>query len=450
MAGLVTSPMVYLHIFLLTFILAAVASARLEPGQLSRKALLEQEADRVTKLPGQPPPQILLALPAHNALVALAYHYQATHPKSCKREDIAIVNVKSQMCGNGGRGGLDSSSINERDDEVPTTTVIAFSMNNSIPLSRRTRSMKGDNQFGSYGVGDGSYRTSSVDGGSSFDGHDEDGAMEIHDEAALDGHTAPIRVNGGDKDVKIVSRQISTWLSDSTPDEFVEAMRKSDAPLHVKYLQTMVECLCMLGKVSAAGVIICQRLRPTIHDIITGKIKGYAEHFSCSRAGIGQAAQTITTGLHYLKGHLESYQLPKQKRQNGISLAGTLLAVSPVSPVMAPMGTAQAAAKELLNSILDAVVRIFENHVIVGELLESKSSQQSDMNTPKSMAEINWNPDSDASHDTGGYSIGFSLTVLQDNVRRKQYNCNIVSILGRLLEGGVSICSVVSTSVLVI
>lgn len=325
---------------------------------------------------------------------------------------------------NKGDYSLDSSSINERDDEVPTTTVIAFSMNNSIPLSRRTRSMKGDNQFGSYGVGDGSYRTSSVDGGSSFDGHDEDGAMEIHDEAALDGHTAPIRVNGGDKDVKSVSRQISTWLSDSTPDEFVEAMRKSDAPLHVKYLQTMVECLCMLGKVSAAGVIICQRLRPTIHDIITGKIKGYAEHFSCSRAGIGQAAQTITTGLHYLKGHLESYQLPKQKRQNGISLAGTLLAVSPVSPVMAPMGTAQAAAKELLNSILDAVVRIFENHVIVGELLESKSSQQSDMNTPKSMAEINWNPDSDASHDTGGYSIGFSLTVLQSECQ--QLICEIL------------------------
>ncbi|CAL5366610.1 unnamed protein product [Camellia sinensis] len=137
---------------------------------------------------------------------------------------------------------------------------------------------------------------------------------------------------------------------------------------------------------------------------------------------------------HYLKGHLESYQLPigwniigcwnaigeRQnmkllfgERQNGISLAGTLLAVSPVSPVMAPIGTAQAVAKELLNSILDAVVRIFEKHVIVGELLESKSSQQSDTNTPKSMAEINWNPDSDASHDTGGYSIGFSLTVLQ-------------------------------------
>lgn len=33
-------------------------------------------------------------------------------------------------------------------------------------------------------------------------------------------------------------------------------MKKSDAPLHVKYLQTMVECLFMLGKVAAAGAII--------------------------------------------------------------------------------------------------------------------------------------------------------------------------------------------------
>ena len=33
-------------------------------------------------------------------------------------------------------------------------------------------------------------------------------------------------------------------------------MKKSDAPLHVKYLQTMVECLCMLGKVAAAGAMI--------------------------------------------------------------------------------------------------------------------------------------------------------------------------------------------------
>lgn len=55
-----------------------------------------------------------------------------------------------------------------------------------------------------------------------------------------------------------------------------------------------------------------------------------------------------------------------------------------------------------------------ENHIIVGELLELKSLQQVDLNTPKvAAADINWNPDSDASHDTGGYTLGFSLTVLQ-------------------------------------
>lgn len=57
------------------------------------------------------------------------------------------------------------SSMSERDDEVPTTSAVAFSMNNSQPLSRRTRLLKGDNHSGGYGLGDGSYRTASIDGG---------------------------------------------------------------------------------------------------------------------------------------------------------------------------------------------------------------------------------------------------------------------------------------------
>lgn len=55
--------------------------------------------------------------------------------------------------------------MNDDDDAVPTTTAVSFSMNNSQPLSRRTRLLKGDNQIGAYGIGDGSYRPSSVDGG---------------------------------------------------------------------------------------------------------------------------------------------------------------------------------------------------------------------------------------------------------------------------------------------
>lgn len=312
-----------------------------------------------------------------------------------------------------------ASSVHERDDEVPTTTAVAFSVNNSQPLSRRTRLLKGDNQ-------DGSYRPGSADGGSSFDGHDEEGALELHDDATLDGHMASIRINGSDgnlKDVKSVSRQMPTWLSNSTPDEFLETIKKSDAPLHVKYLQTMVECLCMLGKVAAAGAIICQRLRPTIHEIITSKIKSHAEVINSSRSGIGQGDRTATAGLHLMKGQLQSFQLQKQKRQNGIYLVGTLSAVSPVSAVMAPTGKAQAAAMELLDSILDAVVRIFENHVVVGEILESKSTHQLEMNTPRSLP-ADWNPDSEASQVTGGYSIGFSLTVLQSECQ--QLICEIL------------------------
>ncbi|MCH79547.1 exocyst complex component SEC8-like, partial [Trifolium medium] len=118
-------------------------------------------------------------------------------------------------------------------------------------------------------------------------------------------------------------------------------------------------------------------------------------------------------------------KLPKQKRKNGISIAGTLLAVSPVSPLMAPGGKAQVAAKELLDSILDAVVRIFENHVVVGDLLEAKASQHVDVNTPKLMpVDVNWNPDSETSQATGGYNLGFSLTVLQSECQ--QLICEIL------------------------
>ncbi|XP_031117980.1 exocyst complex component SEC8-like isoform X1 [Ipomoea triloba] len=294
-------------------------------------------------------------------------------------------------------------NINEREDKIPTTTAIA--------LSRKTNS--------------------------SLNGHGEDGVLEHHKTASDS--------NGGDgalKDAKD-AHQVPTWLSDATPDEFIEAMTKSDAPLHVKYLQTMVECLCMLGKVAACGAIICQRFRPTIHEIITTKIKSIAENVNSSRHDIGPCAQTAITGLHLLKGKFESYPSLEQKRQNGISMAGVVLAVSPVSSVMAPTGKAQAAAKELLDSILDAVLCIFENHIIVGELLESKSLQQVELNTPRSMpADINWNADSDMSRETGGYSISFCLNVLQSECQ--QLICEILRATPEAADAAVQTARLVS------
>ncbi|XP_023529609.1 exocyst complex component SEC8-like isoform X1 [Cucurbita pepo subsp. pepo] len=306
-----------------------------------------------------------------------------------------------------------ASKMLETDNEVSTAEAIALALNSSQSVSRRTRSQS--NQFGIH-----------VDDGSSFDGREEGSISDLNDDAS-DSQSTFARVNGGDgglKEAKPTTRQLPKWLSNSIPDEFLETIKKLDAPLHVKYLQTMIECLCMLGKVAAAGAIICQRLRPTIHDIITSKIKAYAEQINSSRLGFGQAVRS-ETAAHFMKGQLGSFHLPKHKCQNGIPLAGTLVAVSPVSPVMAPMGKAQTSARDLLDSVLETVVRIFENHVVVGELLEAKASRHADMNTPRSMpTDDNWNPDSEASQVTGGYTIGFAFTVLQSECQ--QLICEIL------------------------
>lgn len=55
---------------------------------------------------------------------------------------------------------------------------------------------------------------------SSFDGHDETYSNE---EGTLDGNMTGTRTNGSDvpKDSNNALRQMPTWLSNSTPDEFL-------------------------------------------------------------------------------------------------------------------------------------------------------------------------------------------------------------------------------------
>lgn len=57
-----------------------------------------------------------------------------------------------------------SGSINDKDDEIPTTTAVALS-NNSQPVSRRTRLLNSESHFGGQGLADGSFRSTSIDGG---------------------------------------------------------------------------------------------------------------------------------------------------------------------------------------------------------------------------------------------------------------------------------------------
>ncbi|KAJ0979864.1 hypothetical protein J5N97_015338 [Dioscorea zingiberensis] len=325
------------------------------------------------------------------------------------------------------KGEYSSAGISVPDsDEVPTITAAGLTVSNPQPLSRRTRSLKADNHLNGSAFGDGFHRPGSIDGGSSFDGHDEESSSEILD-GVSDGHSSKVHTGDGyKKGIESVSYQIPAWLTYATPDEFLETMKKSDASLNMKYLQTLVECLCMLGKVAAAGAIICQRLRPTIHDIITSKIKAHAAAQNSSRSCISQTTRTPNSDLFPSKGLLHGYQSMKTKGISGASFVAAQLSVSPVSSAMAPSGMAQSAAGELLSSILDSVIRILENHVIVGELLESKSSQQDvNITTPKSInGDVSLTADSESSQVTGGFSVVFSLTVIQSECQ--QLICEIL------------------------
>ncbi|XP_031492110.1 exocyst complex component SEC8 isoform X2 [Nymphaea colorata] len=328
---------------------------------------------------------------------------------------------------NKGKYNSSSNHMQEMDEEIPSTVLSVAAFNSSHPVSRRTKA-RADNHFDSPAYRDGFHRPGSVDG-SSFDGHEDESAhaAENIDGAASDGSAFTGRANeanGLSKDFKVVSRRLPAWLENSTPNEFIESIKKSDSPLHVKYLHTMVECLCMLGKVAAAGAILCQRLRPSIHEIMISKIKSRAAYLSSSKQTADQNSQKTGIAANSKKvGVLESYCMLKQKSQTE-AVTGAITAVGPVSPAMAPAGAAQALTQELLVSILDTLVQILENHVTVGSLLESKGAL-GEMSTPKSMnGDVNWGPDSETNQATGGYSVGFSLAVLQSECQ--QLICEIL------------------------
>ncbi|XP_062195954.1 exocyst complex component SEC8-like isoform X2 [Phragmites australis] len=296
-------------------------------------------------------------------------------------------------------------------DEVPTSTATGCLVNSMQPLSRRTRSIKGDNHIGGPTTADGFPKTSSVDGGSSFDGPDGDSSSDM---CESNGHRW--------KDSKSISREVPIFLSRATPDEFLESMIKADTPLNVKYLRTLVQCLSMLGKVAAAGAVICQRVRPTIHDVITSKIKTYSEE--ASKSSIDKAAKR-TSDVSHPYGSIWRHELFQQKTKNSASLMAAQLVVSPISPAMAPTGDAQLAASQLLGSIFECLVDILENHIIVGELLEQKSSSEVDnVNAPHMNCDASWNPDSESSQATGCFSIAFSLSVVQSECQ--QLLCEIL------------------------
>ncbi|XP_015649905.1 exocyst complex component SEC8 isoform X1 [Oryza sativa Japonica Group] len=319
-----------------------------------------------------------------------------------------LEELHSHLYNNGEYSSVTLSMVDN--EELPTSTATGRLVNSMQPLSRRTRSIKGDNHFGASA--DGIPKTSSV-GGSSFDGPDDDSSIDMHES---DGGRSR-------RDSKSISREVPIFLSCATPDEFLESVTKADASLSVKYLRTLVQCLSMLGKVAAAGAVICQRVRPTIHDVITSKIRAYSEE--TSKSNVNKAANE-NSDVSHSNGRAARYQLLKQKTKNGASLMASQLVVSPISPAMAPTGDAQCAASQLLSAIFECLVDILENHITVGELLEQKSSTEVDnANTPHmANGDASWNPDSESSQATGGFTVAFSLSVVQSECQ--QLLCEIL------------------------
>ncbi|XP_078441735.1 subunit of exocyst complex 8 [Wolffia australiana] len=296
-------------------------------------------------------------------------------------------------------------------DSLFTNGTVTMTVKNLNSLSRRTRSMKGDGQLGNVALSDGYYdKTALLDGSSTLDGHYADGPLDTANGVASEGDH--------DKETTATSHQLPLWLSCATPDEFVESMKKSDASLNVKYLQTLVECLCMLGKVAAAGAIICQRLRPSVHEIISSTIKA----FTSARGPSFNSQNAKSEATIYSSRGLAERRLTGK---TGASFIGTQMALSPVSTAMTPIGVAQSAAGDLLTSVLDTVVQIIENHATVGKLLESELAQKSDNHSLRTTSGAgNWNTDAEASQITGGFSLSFSLSVIQSECQ--QLICEIL------------------------
>jgi hypothetical protein len=98
-----------------------------------------------------------------------------------------------------------------------------------------------------------------------------------------------------------------------------------------------------------------QRVRPTIHDVITSKIKAYTGE--ASKSNIEKIARKTSDVLHS-HGPVTLYQLSKQKTKNGALEVATQLVSSPISPAMAPTGDAQRSASQLLGSIFECLVDI--------------------------------------------------------------------------------------------
>lgn len=113
-----------------------------------------------------------------------------------------------------------------------------------------------------------------------------------------------------------------------------------------------------------------QRVRPTIHDVITSKIKAYSE--DAAKSSTDKHAKR-TSDVSHSDGPIPRFQTLKQNTKNGASVMSAQLVVSPISPAMAPTGDAQRAASQLLRSIFECLLDILGRCYVSFSLISYKN-----------------------------------------------------------------------------
>ncbi|XP_024537637.1 exocyst complex component SEC8 [Selaginella moellendorffii] len=284
-----------------------------------------------------------------------------------------------------GKGEYSTSVIRDKnaDDDLLNIDTMVLPAGSSHPFSRRTRAFKK-----SENGGDGS-----------ANGHVED-RRNSSDKSSISADSKDEELSQDEsvgKESMKPKRATLVWLGDATPNEFVEAITKSDATLNVKYLQTMVECLNLLGKTAAAGALISQRLRQTVHDLIIEEIKAHAVAVDASRPRVGVSKISVSHKNGVLTLGLKKVQDSKHAKK--------VRASSEALTSIGPTGPGQTAARNLVEPVLAMLARVLANHVIVGKAMESHTGD-------------------DDTHSVSGYNIGFAVTVIQSECQ--QFICDIL------------------------
>lgn len=231
---------------------------------------------------------------------------------------------------------------------------------------------------------------------------------------------------------RLSQQQLPPWLAETTPDSFTEAISKSDAPLLVKYLQTLVEILFMLGRIAAAGSILSQKLRGAVRERIVAEIKAKAAKLDSTRPRMEKGSNTL--GFASSLSLPRSLSTPRKTRaedasnphhgSNGNSIkppAGAHMRDGAAALVASPMHAAQVAAHDLLESIMQMLLQVLENHVCVCELIDKKVANVA---TQGSRGVSLQEQDIALNAPTGGYSMAFAWSCIQSEVQ--QLICDIL------------------------